>query len=135
MREQSGNIVFPGFTAPKHEWVRENEPQNYSKIHKFLLPAAFLNLYLTGEYVSDYSVSSGTSWLDIRNQKWSEELLRVSKMSLAQIPNLVAGSEKAGLLRDSLREKWGLLNDVVIAGGAGDNAASACGISALDINI
>jgi len=134
MRELSGNIVFPGFTAPKLEWVKANEPETYAKVRKVLLPAAFLNLYLTGDCVADMSDSAGTSWLDIRNRDWSKELLSLSGMQLEQMPRLVEGSENAGTLRQELKTKWGLIEDVVIAGGAGDNAAAACGIGALKEN-
>lgn len=134
MRELSGNIVFPGFTAPKLEWVKANEPETFAKVHKVLLPAAFLNLYLTGDCVADMSDSAGTSWLDIRERQWSKELLSLSGMQFEQMPRLVEGSEKAGTLRPELKSKWGLIEDVIVAGGAGDNAAAACGIGALKEN-
>ncbi|MBD1558568.1 xylulokinase [Vibrio sp. S9_S30] len=132
VREISGNIVFPGFTAPKLEWIRKYEPEVFSKIDKVLLPAAYLNYYLTGDYVADMSDSAGTSWLDVGKRKWSERLLEVSHMRLDQMPRLVEGSEVAGQLRKELAEKWGVSRTVTIAGGAGDNAAAACGIGALD---
>ncbi|WP_325893455.1 xylulokinase [Grimontia sp. NTOU-MAR1] len=132
VREISGNIVFPGFTAPKLEWIRQHEPEVFSKIDKVLLPAAYLNYYLTGDYVADMSDSAGTSWLDVGKRKWSDRLLEVSHMRLDQMPRLVEGSEVAGQLRKELAEKWGVSRKVTIAGGAGDNAAAACGIGALD---
>lgn len=131
VRELSGNIVFPGFTAPKLAWVREHEPDIFGKIDKVLLPAAFLNHYLTGDYVADMSDSAGTSWLDVGKRGWSEHLLDAGQMRLDQMPRLVEGSERAGTLRPELSSKWGLGKDVAVAGGAGDNAAAACGIGAL----
>jgi xylulokinase len=65
IRDPSGNIVFLGFTAPKLVWVRENEPEICAQVAKLVLPAGFLNFYLTGEYIADMSDSAGTSWLDI----------------------------------------------------------------------
>ncbi|MGI9511139.1 MAG: xylulokinase [Geminicoccaceae bacterium] len=132
VRALSGNIVFPGFTAPKLEWVRENEPGVFENVAKVLLPAAFLNFYLTGDYVADMSDSAGTSWLDVGARDWSERLLDVSHMRLDQMPRLVEGTASAGELRRELHTKWGLSNPVTVAGGAGDNAAAACGIGALD---
>ncbi|MBL4811602.1 MAG: xylulokinase [Rhodobacteraceae bacterium] len=132
VRELSGNIVFPGFTAPKLEWVREHEPEIFGKIAKVLLPAAYLNYYLTGKYVADMSDSAGTSWLDTGKRCWSDKLLEVSHMRRDQMPELVEGSEAAGALRGALAKEWGLSGRVIVAGGAGDNAAAACGIGALD---
>ncbi len=132
VRALSGNIVFPGFTAPKLEWVRENEPDIFAKVAKVLLPAAYLNYYLTGDYVADMSDSAGTSWLDVGERQWSDRLLEVSHMRPDQMPRLVEGSEAAGALRSDLAAKWGLTGPVTVAGGAGDNAAAACGIGALD---
>ena len=132
VREVSGNIVFPGFTAPKLSWVRNNEPEIFAKVDKVLLPAAFLNYYLTGDYVADKSDSSGTSWLDVGKRNWSDYLLNAGQMRLDQMPRLVEGSERAGTLRSDVAAQWGVGRDVVVAGGAGDNAAAACGIGALN---
>lgn len=132
VRTLSGNIVFPGFTAPKLDWVRENEPALFDRIAKVLLPAAFLNHYLTGDYVADMSDSAGTSWLDVGARGWSETLLQAGHMRADQMPRLVEGSAPAGQLRADLARKWGLSGTVTVAGGAGDNAAAACGIGALE---
>lgn len=132
VRETSGNIGFPGFTAPKLAWVRNHEPEIFRQVSKVLLPAAFLNHYLTGDYVADMSDSAGTSWLDVGERQWSETLLEAGNMDSRQMPRLVEGCAPAGQLRDSLRSKWGLNQSVTVAGGAGDNAAAACGIGALN---
>lgn len=129
-RARSGNIVFPGFTAPKLAWVARHEPEHFTRVAKVLLPAAYLNYYLTGDYVGDLSDSSGTSWLNVGKRKWSSYLLKASGMQEAQMPRLVDGSAQAGVLRGELAQKWGV-GEVVVAGGAGDNAAAACGIGAL----
>ena len=130
VRALSGNIVFPGFTAPKLAWVRNNEPDVFQRVAKVLLPAAYLNYYLTGDYVADMSDSAGTSWLDVGARDWSDHLLAVSHMRRDQMPRLVEGSEAAGQLRADLTTNWGLSQHVAVAGGAGDNAAAACGIGA-----
>ncbi|WP_339113009.1 xylulokinase [Thioclava sp. GXIMD2076] len=130
MRALSANIVFPGFTAPKLVWVAKNEPEIFEKVNKVLLPAAYLNWYLTGKHVADMSDSAGTSWLDVGARDWSDTLLAASGMRAGQMPRLVEGSAPAGHLRADLAQAWGV-GDVTVAGGAGDNAASACGIGAL----
>ncbi len=132
VRELSGNIVFPGFTAPKLLWVEAHEPDSFARVAKVLLPAAYLNLHLTGRHVGDLSDAAGTSWLDVGARDWSDRLLAAGHMRRDQMPDLVEGCEPAGHLRDALLEEWGLAGPVTVAGGAGDNAASACGIGALD---
>nr|WP_111299073.1 xylulokinase [Paracoccus saliphilus] len=132
VRALSGNIVFSGFTAPKLEWLREHEPGIHARIAKVLLPAGYLNLYLTGEHVADMSDSSGTSWLDVGRRQWSDTLLAAGHMRRDQMPDLVEGSAEAGRLRPDLLRRWGLTGPVSVAGGAGDNAAAACGIGALE---
>ncbi|WP_170605586.1 xylulokinase [Ruegeria arenilitoris] len=132
MRKISGNIVFPGFTAPKLEWVRSHEPDIFSKTAKVLLPKDYLRLWLTGEYVSEMSDSAGTSWLDVNARTWSNTALELSNMRLDQMPRLLEGSESSGELRPELRQEWGLSEPVIVAGGAGDNAAAACGIGCIN---
>ncbi|MEM6985978.1 MAG: xylulokinase [Pseudomonadota bacterium] len=131
VRSISGNIVFPGFTAPKLKWVQEHEPEHYARVAKVLLPAAYLNFYLTGDYVADMSDSAGTSWLDVEQRNWSDTLLTAGGMTASQMPRLVEGCARAGTLRPNLADTWGVPRDVVVAGGAGDNAAAACGIGVL----
>jgi xylulokinase len=127
-REISGNIVFPGFTAPKVDWVRNNEPETFDRLRKVLLPKDYLRLWLTGEHISEMSDSAGTSWLDVGARKWSAALLEATHLDESQMPSLVEGTERAGELRPELASRWGLAGKVVVAGGAGDNAASACGM-------
>lgn len=131
VRELSGNIVFPGFTAPKLLWVAENEPEIFAKISKVLLPKDYIGLWLTGNHVSEMSDSAGTSWLDVKQRCWSEVLLDASGMRRDQMPDLVEGSEIAGALRADLASELGLSNSVSVVGGAGDNAAAACGAGAM----
>jgi len=127
-RALTGNIVFPGFTAPKLAWVQKHEPDVFAKIAKVLLPKDYLRLWLTGEYISEMSDSAGTSWLDTGKRAWSSQLLAATNLSEAQMPALVEGTAQAGKLRSELAAQWGISGDVVVAGGAGDNAASACGM-------
>ncbi len=127
-RALSGNIVFPGFTAPKLVWVARNEPEIFAKVAKVLLPKDYLRLWLSGEHLSEMSDSAGTSWLDVAKRRWSGELLDATGLRQDQMPGLVEGTDVAGILRPELAARWGMGEGVVIAGGAGDNAASACGM-------
>lgn len=130
-RAISGNIVFPGFTAPKIMWVKHHEPEIFDKINKVLLPKDYLRLWLTGEAISDMSDSAGTSWLNVENRDWSDALLGASHMTRAQMPALVEGNAEGGILRDILADRWGLPKGIIVAGGAGDNAASAIGMGVI----
>ncbi|MDN2581972.1 xylulokinase [Aquibium sp. ELW1220] len=127
-RSITGNIVFPGFTAPKLAWVKANEPEVFSRVAKVLLPKDFLRLWLTGEHISEMSDSAGTAWLDVASRRWSPELLAATDLGEEHMPALVEGTAPGGTLRGELAAAWGLSRDVVVAGGAGDNAASACGM-------
>ena len=127
-RALTGNIVFPGFTAPKLVWVARHEPEVFCKVAKVLLPKDYLRLWLTGEAVAEMSDAAGTSWLDVGLRDWSDDLLAASGMTRAQMPRLVEGSEVSGLLRAELANRWGLPTGVAVAGGGGDNAASAVGV-------
>jgi xylulokinase len=127
-RAISGNIVFPGFTAPKLDWLRKHEPALWAKVAKVLLPKDYLRLWLTGEHVSEMSDAAGTAWLDTGKRDWSDALLSACGLSRAQMPRLVEGSEVSGQLRGDLASRFGLPAGVVVAGGGGDNAASGVGV-------
>jgi len=131
LRDIAGNIAMPGFTAPKIAWVRKHEPQIYEQIAKVLLPKAYVRLLLTGEHVEDMSDAAGTLWLDVGKRDWSDELLAVTGLARSQMPRLVEGSDVSGELKPELAKRWGITGKVVVAGGAGDNAAAACGIGAI----
>jgi len=122
-----GNIVFPGFTAPKLVWVKRHEPDVFAATAKVLLPKDYLRLWLTGEHISEMSDAAGTGWLDVEGRTWSEELLSATGLTRDHMPSLVEGTAPGGVLRQELAQRWGMTGDVVVAGGAGDNAASACG--------
>lgn len=130
-RELSGNIVFPGFTAPKLRWVQQHEAGIFAQMHKVLLPKDFVRLWLSGDYISDLSDASGTAWLDVGKRTWSTELLDAGGMDIAQMPELLEGTAVSGQLRQELCQRWGMAKPPVIAGGGGDNAASACGMGTI----
>ena len=127
-RRVTGNIVFPGFTAPKLLWVRRQEPRIWEKVARVLLPKDYLRLWLTGEYVAEMSDAAGTSWLDTGKRDWSDDCLSATGLTRANMPRLVEGSAVSGSLRSALSSRWGLPTGVVVAGGGGDNAASGVGV-------
>jgi len=131
LRDIAGNIAMPGFTAPKIAWVRKHEPEIYARIAKVLLPKAYIRLLLTGEHIEEMSDASGTLWLDVGKREWSDELLALTGLNRSHMPRLVEGSAPSAGLKREFVTRWGMSGEVVGAGGAGDNAAAACGIGAI----
>ena len=127
-RAVTGNIVFPGFTAPKIDWMRKHEADLWAKIGKVLLPKDYLRLWLTGDHVAEMSDAAGTAWFDTGRRDWSDALLAATGLTRAQMPRLVEGSQVSGHLRDELATRWGLPRGVIVAGGGGDNAAAGVGV-------
>lgn len=131
LSDLGGSLAMPGFTAPKLRWVARHEPEVFRQIAKVLLPKDYVRLMLTGEYVSDLSDASGTLWLDVHRRDWSDELLALTGLARSHMPRVVEGSEVSGRLRDDVAQSLGLRPGTVVAGGAGDNAASAVGMGAM----
>ena len=127
-RKVAGNIAMPGFTAPKIAWLRKHEPETYRNIAAVLLPKDYVRLRLTGHHVSEMSDAAGTFWLDVAARDWSDDLLEATGLTRSHMPRLVEGSEPSGELLPDLAQRWGVEGKVVVAGGAGDNAAAACGV-------
>jgi len=125
-RARTGNIVFPGFTAPKVEWVRRNEPDIFVKVAKILLPKDYLRYVLTGTMFGDMSDASGTGWFSPRTRDWSDALLSACRLTRDHMPDLSEGSAQAGVVTHTRARALGL-RDIPVAGGGGDNAASAIG--------
>ncbi|WP_181704355.1 xylulokinase [Chthonobacter albigriseus] len=130
-RAIAGNIAMPGFTAPKLLWVRKHEPEIFARIAKVLLPKDYVRLHLTGDHASDMSDSAGTLWLDVGRRAWSDELLAATGLTRSHMPELFEGTEPTGRLNASLAARWGMATPPVVAGGGGDNAASAVGMGAV----
>ncbi len=131
LRETTGNRAMPGFTAPKLAWVRTHEPKLFERVRSVLLPKDWLRLQLTGERASDMSDASDTLWLDVGRRQWSPEVLAATGLGLEQMPRLVEGSEVSGRLHPAMAARWRLTPGIAVAGGGGDNAASAVGIGAV----
>jgi xylulokinase len=126
-RAITGNIVMPGFTAPKLLWVAKHEPEIFKRTACVLLPKDYVRLKLTGEKLSDMSDASGTAWLDVGKRDWSDPLLEATGLSRANMPGLVEGTASAGSVTAAAADQLQLPR-VVVAGGGGDNAASAVGL-------
>lgn len=126
-RKITGNLAMPGFTAPKLLWVKHNEPEIFSKVKTVLLPKDYVRLRLTGEKAGDMSDNAGTLWLDVGKRDWSDAMLKATDLSRDHMPKAVEGTAATGKLTAAAAEELGL-PQVVVAGGGGDNAASAVGV-------
>ena len=132
MLQVLGVLPMPGFTAPKLLWVARHEPEVFRAIAGVLLPKDYIRLKLTGDRATDMCDAAGTWWLDEAARAWSDEALAVTGLARSAMPRLVEGSEPSGLLRPDLAREWGLSGQVVVAGGAGDAAAGAVGLGAVN---
>lgn len=128
LHQRTGNLAMPGFTAPKLLWVQQHEADVFLRTAQVLLPKDWLRLQLTGETASDPSDAAGTLWLNPATRDWDDTLLAATGLTRTHMPRLVDGGAPSGQLLPSLARQWGLGSGVVVAGGAGDNAASAVGI-------
>ena len=123
----TANIAFAGFTAPKLLWMRENEPENFRRIQKIMLPKDYVNFKLTGVHACDYSDASGMLLLDVKNKRWSKEMLEICGVPEAAMPRLFESSAVIGTLLPDVAAALGLPRTAVVVAGAGDNAAAAVG--------
>jgi xylulokinase len=130
VRDLSGNIVFPGFTAPKLAWVADNEPDVFARVHKVMLPKDYVLWWLTGRTVTDMSDAAGTAWLDVGQRAWSADLLAAGGMVGDQMPDLLEGTDVVGPVQ-AARSDLGLSKGALVVAGGADNAVAACGAGAL----
>ncbi|MEO8353758.1 MAG: xylulokinase [Chthoniobacteraceae bacterium] len=133
----AGNAILPGYTAPKILWLKQNEPKNFAALETVLLPHDYLNFHLTGERTMEYGDASGTGLLDIREKKWCEPLIEFIDDDLAEaLPSVTSSRRAAGLLRESLREAWGLSKgEVTVSAGGGDNMMGAIGTGNVEAGV
>ena len=125
---QTGNLILPGFTAPKILWLKRHEPANFKRLRHVLLPHDYLNFHLTGNFTMEFGDASGTALMDVRKRTWSKAAINAIDPKLAAwLPPLSASHEAAGTLRPDLAAQYGLSADVVVSAGGGDNMMGAIG--------
>src|SRR5699024_9275214 len=127
LSQYTANIAFAGFTAPKILWIKENEPENFTKIQKIMLPKDYLAYCLSGTFCTDYSDASGMLLLDVKHKCWSNEMLDLCGITKEQLPTLYESYDVVGTIKAEIAQELGLLPDTKIIAGAGDNAAAAVG--------
>ena len=123
----TANIAFAGFTAPKLLWMQKNEPENFSRVRKIMLPKDYINYMLTGVHACDFSDASGMLLLDVEHRCWSNEMLDICGVKEEQMPALFESYEVIGTVKPEIAAELGLPEGVRVVAGAGDNAAAAVG--------
>ncbi len=127
LSEYTANISFTGFTAPKVLWVKNNEPENFAKIEKIMLPKDYIAYMLSGVHCTDVSDASGMLLFDVKNKCWSKEMLDICGIKESQMAKIFESYETVGTLKADVAAELGLSTSVKIVAGAGDNAAAAVG--------
>ena len=135
LSEYTANIAFTGFTAPKILWVRDNEPDNFAKIEKIMLPKDYLAYRLTGVHCTDASDASGMLLYDVKNRCWSTEMCDICGITESQLAKCFESYEAVGTLLPEVATELGLSEKVIVAAGAGDNAAAAVGTGTVGDNM
>lgn len=120
----TANIAFAGFTAPKILWMKNQEPENFAKIKKIMLPKDYLAYRLSGSFCTDYSDASGMLLLDVEHKCWSKEMIDICGISKEMLPKLYESYEVVGNLKPEIAKELGVSTEVKVIAGAGDNAAA-----------
>ncbi|MGN0159879.1 MAG: xylulokinase [Lachnospiraceae bacterium] len=127
LSQYTANIAFAGFTAPKILWVRENEPENFQKIAKIMLPKDYIAYRLTGVFSTEPSDASGMLLFDVKKRDWSDEMLEICGINRQMLPKIYESYEITGTVKPAIAKELGIGEDTIVAAGAGDNAAAAVG--------
>ncbi len=136
--DNTGNIALTGYTAPKVLWMKNNEPELFEKINKIMLPKDYLSYRLSGQFASDFSDSSGTLYLDVKNKKWSQPMLDILGITSENLPKLYNSFDKVGSLKDNVKDELEIDYDIDIVIGGGDQAVGSIGTGTVksgDVNI
>jgi len=133
--EFTANPVVTGFTLPKLLWVRDNEPQQFARVRKMLLPKDYIRFCLTGEFASEVSDASGTSLFDVVKRDWSFDMANALGLDHGILPRVYESSEITGTLLPSVAKSLGLTAGTPVVGGGGDQAASAVGNGIVETGI
>ena len=132
LSEYTGNIAFAGFTAPKILWMKENEPDKFAAISKIMLPKDYLVYMLTGAFTTDVSDASGMLLLDVKNRRWSGEMLEICGIREEMLPEVRESYDISGYVKADIMKSLGLSGKVAVVAGAGDNAAAAIGTGTVE---
>ncbi len=131
----TANPVLTGFTLPKLLWVRDNEPRNFARVRKMLLPKDYIRFCLTGEHATEVSDASGTALFDVVSRHWSEPMVERLKLDESILPAVYESTEVTGQVTEAVAAATGLAAGTPVVGGGGDQAASAVGNGIVEAGI
>ena len=132
LTEYTSNISFTGFTASKLLWLKKNEPEVFSKIRHIMLPKDYIGYILTGKFYTDVSDASGTLFFDVKNRKWSDEMIKILEIKKEYLPEIFESYEIAGELKQEIMDELGITVKIPVAAGGGDNACGAIGAGVVE---
>ncbi|MCD8083066.1 MAG: xylulokinase [Clostridiales bacterium] len=127
LSEYTANISFTGFTAPKILWVKNKEPEHFARIRKIMLPKDYIAYRLSGVHCTDVSDASGMLLFDVKNRRWSKEMMEICGVREDQLAKVYESYEAVGNLLPEIAKELGVPESVKVVAGAGDNAAAAVG--------
>lgn len=130
--EYTSNISFTGFTASKLLWIKKNEPEIFNKIRHIMLPKDYIGYILTGEFYTDVSDASGTLFFDVKNRKWSANMIEILGIKEEYFPKIYESYEFVGSVTDEISRELNISNEVKVVAGGGDNACGAIGAGVVD---
>ena len=123
----TANMALTGFTAPKLLWVKKHEPKNFAKIKKVMLPKDYIAYMLSGVHCTDVSDASGMLLFDVKNKRWSKEMLDICGLKEEQMAKVFESYEVVGNLSQKAADELGLPSSVKVIAGGGDQAVAAVG--------
>lgn len=132
--ELTGNLFLPGYTAPKIAWLAAHEPDAYARTVRMCLPHDYVNLWLTGEFITEAGDASGTAYFDVRARRYSEAVLAAidpARAWILTLPPIAPSLGVIGTLRREAAESLGLDAGVPVSAGGGDNMSAAIGCDVL----
>lgn len=132
LTEYTSNISFTGFTASKLLWLKKNEPEIFGKIRHIMLPKDYLGYVLTGKFYTDVSDASGTLFFDVKNRKWSEEMIKILEIKEEYLPEIFESYEIIGELKQEVMDEFNISGKVPVVAGGGDNACGAIGAGVVE---
>ncbi|WP_298843507.1 xylulokinase [Clostridium sp.] len=135
LSKYTANMALTGFTAPKVLWVKKHKPDIYNKIAKMMLPKDYIRFKLTGLFATDVSDASGTLMLDVKNRKWSKEMLNILEIDEKLLPKVFESYQVTGRVCEEAAKVTGLSEETLVVAGAGDQAAGAVGTGTVDSGV
>lgn len=133
--DEVGNIMLPGYTAPKILFLKNHFPDVYAKLKTILLPHDYINYRLTNNLVMEAGDASGTGLFDIRKRTWHKKLIKTidpDRDILSMLPGIIGPHQPAGVLTNEAASILGLEPGILVSPGGGDNMMGAIGTGTVE---